>query len=630
MPTRTILLDDLDERARKEAAASRRFPVSISSESPVPRRDWQTGEMFDEILSHARGAVNLARAPLPVLEGHDRSKVNVGIVTNLKLDGGRLRGELVLGASQRAAELAEDVASGVVTGISIGYMIDVEERDEAKKRITARKWTPYEVSFTPVPADVTVGIGRSRMPAPLDTSRPTPAPSPAHREEIAPDENRAALAERERITTILDLAERHGLGDAFADDLITRGVPLDDARTRMLEALVTRSDASPHDSHTHFRDEGNFEALGGRVTAGDDYREDFHRAAIDSLLLRSGIRVEKPHAAARDLSGSLHDLARICLSRMGRSGSRARVFGESSGQALIRRAMTVADFTGILSGAVGAAIRNGYESEPSSHRQWVRVVPVADFHQQERPILGSAPSLETVSEHAEYTVGYLTDDLATYTIGTSGRIVSISWQSMTNDRFGAFLRIQPAMGMAARRAEADAVCGLFSLNSGAGPTMQDSVALWHSTHSNLVSSATFDAAQLALGRTALRKMQALNGGYMALVPRYLIVPPEKESTAEVLIANASRPAAGADKTVAQWIASLGLVVEPRLAATGVFLVADSAQIDSCELGVLDDNIGGPTVEENAEFVKDVLSWKVRHSFQAKWLDWRSSIKMIVT
>lgn len=109
------------------------------------------------------------------------------------------------------------------------------------------------------------------------------------------------------------------------------------------------------------------------------------------------------------------------------------------------------------------------------------------------------------------------------------------------------------------------------------------------------------------------------------------MPAEKETAGELLIANASRPAGGPDRTVGEWIGSLQLVVEPRLAATGVFLAADSAQIDTCELGLLEENFtGGPTLTEETEFKKDTIAWKVRHVFAAKFLDWRGMVRMVVT
>ena len=189
--------------------------------------------------------------------------------------------------------------------------------------------------------------------------------------------------------------------------------------------------------------------------------------------------------------------------------------------------------------------------------------------------------------------------------------------------------MQPALGQAARRLEADTVYALLALASGTGPTMQDGTVLFHADHANLVRSATFDATQLGAGRTLLRKQTALGGGHLSLVPRFLIVPAEKEQAAEVLLANASRRVT-VEKATAEWIANLELVVEPRLASTGVFLAADPAQIDTCELGLLEDNMSGPTIEEDQEFQRDEKLWKVRHVFGAKFLDWRGIVRMVVT
>jgi HK97 family phage prohead protease len=624
MLNRTITID-LTERERKAAAPSRRFPVSVSSETPVPRRDWQSGQVCNEVLSHAATAVDLSRAPLPLLEGHDSRTTNVGIVTSLRLDGGRLRGELVLGESQRARELAADIGAGIVTGLSVGYVIDAQERDEKAKRITARRWTPFEVSITPIPADLSVGINRSHaMDEPTTTT--TPAEPTTTRTEPSPE-----ATERQRAGDIVQLVERAHLPATFAHTLVTEGVTLERAREMVLNVLADRDAQVRTEQHIAVIPGGG-ERHDARspITPGSDFAEDFRAAAIDALLIRSGIAVAKPHAAARDVSASVYDLARLCLSRAGKPGS--RMFGgEMSRPDLLKRAATTSDYPLILSGALHAAIRNGYETEPASHRAWVRPVPVQDFRDQERPILGSAPALEAVPEHAEYKNGYFTEDSAKYAVAKYGKIVSLSWEILVNDNLGAFLRVQPALGQAARRLEADTIYALFALNGATGPTMQDTKALWHADHGNLVSvGAALSASQLGAGRALLRKQTALGGGYMSLVPRFLIVPPTQESAAELLLANAARPATGTDKTTGAWIASLELVVEPRLLDTTpfpVYLAADSAQVDTCELGLLEENMAGPTFEEERGFRIDDMSWRIRHVFGAKFLDWRGIVKV---
>jgi phage head maturation protease len=612
MQTRTITIE-LGERERKAAKDSKRFPASISSDTPITRRTWD-GE-WTEVLAHGRDAIDLSRAPLPLIEGHDRSRTNIGIVDGLRVEGGKLRGEVVFGSSARAVELAKDVADGIVRSLSVGYEILEQTRDEKKRRITATRWRPHECSVVATPADTTVGFGRSSTMDHEEQQTATTPPAPPTR-AAAPSAE--VLAERERISTIRGFVTRHHLGDAFADDLVTRGVPLADARALILERLAARDEQTRTEQHIRMEEP--------RITAGEDMAEDFHRAAVDSLLLRAGIRVEKPHAAARDVSASVYDLARTCLSRAGKSASRW-FGGEARGPELIKRAATTSDFPLILSGALHASVRNGYETEPSSHRAWVRTAPFVDFKEAERPILGSAPELEKVLEHGEYPQGALDEDSTKYRVAKYGKIVSLSWELLVNDNLGAFLRVQPALGQAARRKEADLVYAMFAENGGTGPTMQDGVALFHAaSHGNLVAAGAFDATLLGAGRTLLRKQTAVGGGYLSLVPRFLIVPPEREQAAEILLANASRRTT-AEKATAEWISSLELVVEPRLASSAVYLAADSAQIDTIELGLLEENMSGPTLEEDQEFVRDEKRWKVRHVFGAKALDWRGMVQM---
>ncbi|ADK85602.1 phage major capsid protein, HK97 family [Desulfarculus baarsii DSM 2075] len=140
------------ELGRKADEEARCIGASLSSEAPVARRGG------DEILEHTPEAVDLSRAPLPLLEGHDASRVNIGVVEDLRLAGGKLRGVLRFGATGRAKELWEDVKAGIVRGISIGYEVLETRNQPGGYRVV--RWRPLEVSLVAVPADGTVGIGR--------------------------------------------------------------------------------------------------------------------------------------------------------------------------------------------------------------------------------------------------------------------------------------------------------------------------------------------------------------------------------------------------------------------------------------------------------------------------------------
>ena len=124
--------------------------ATLSTEFPVRRYD---GE---EVLSHDPSAVDLSRAPLPLIVGHDGGKLPVGVVESLRIEGKSLKG--VLRFSKSATDIWEDVKDGILRNLSIGYQI--LERAKTKTGYVASKWMPYECSLVAAGADPAAGIGR--------------------------------------------------------------------------------------------------------------------------------------------------------------------------------------------------------------------------------------------------------------------------------------------------------------------------------------------------------------------------------------------------------------------------------------------------------------------------------------
>lgn len=143
---------------------------------------------------------DLSRAPLPFIESHDTSKVNIGIAESLRAEGDKLRCDVRLGNSARAKELADDIKSGVVTGVSIGYQITdpIEEGEREGLPVIRFAFTPHEISAVSVPADINAGFYRSK-----DSKMET-------------TENRARQdageAEKNRVDAIRAIADKHDLG----------------------------------------------------------------------------------------------------------------------------------------------------------------------------------------------------------------------------------------------------------------------------------------------------------------------------------------------------------------------------------------------------------------------------------
>lgn len=366
-----------------------------------------------------------------------------------------------------------------------------------------------------------------------------------------------------------------------------------------------------------------------RVSGGAAAGHDFVEAASDSLAIRAGIKIENPHAGVRDVHGmGLTDIARACVHRSGRS-----VDGSKPKGAIIKAALSTSDFPAILENTLGKALRGGFEAEPATHDAWTRKVLVPDFKPQSRVILGSAPALLPVLEGAEYTYGSMDEDKSVpYSVGKFGRLLQFTWEALSNDDLGAFLRTTQAMGQAAARAEADSIYATFGLNSGDGPTMQDSVNLFHATHNNLAASATsIDATALGAARVLLRRQTALGGGVLNLTPRFLLIAPEHEQNAEALLAAAARTLSQGsnNQLVPAWLAKLELVVEARLPATAFYLLTSPDSVDTLERAWIDED-NGPRIFEEDSFTVDAKSYKVRFAFGNRWLDWRGAVKVPIS
>lgn len=397
--------------------------------------------------------------------------------------------------------------------------------------------------------------------------------------------------------------------EALADPRLS----VENFRTKMLALLG--ADATPCGGR-----QGSIE---GGVFGGSD----FVVAAADAMAIRAGIHVQHPHPGARDVQGmSAAELMRVCISRAGRTLD----MGASSQKHLVKAAMSTSDFPAILENSFGKSLRSGFEAEPSTFETWTRKVLVRDFKPQSRVLLGSAPELLPVPELGEYQQGSMDEDKSVpYSVSKFGRLVGLSWEALINDDLGAFARVVQALGQAAARAEADAVYNTFAENSGAGPEMQDSINLFHASHSNLAASATdITADALSSARVLLRRQKAIGGGALNLVPRYLLVAPEQEQAAETLLAASVRALSqGANNALTpKWLASLELVVEARLSGDAFYVLADSGSIDTLERAWLEaDN--GPVIEQEDTFSTDARFYKARHVFASRWLDWRGAVKV---
>lgn len=221
---------------------TRTVPVTVSTDAPVDR-----GE-YVEILDHALGAVDLSRAPLPLLESHNALSLNIGIVEQLQTEGGRLRGVARFGQSERGEEVYKDVLAGVVRGVSIGYeLLDKGKPVEHPSgRALKFKFRPLEVSAVAIPADTKAGFFRSEYTnmQPQAQERDPSLPSRGERRQQQFEQASQVDAERERVNAINFLASRHNLRQ-LGDKHIRDGTSIEEFRGFVLDQLNSGERSRP-------------------------------------------------------------------------------------------------------------------------------------------------------------------------------------------------------------------------------------------------------------------------------------------------------------------------------------------------------------------------------------------------
>ena len=456
--------------------------------------------------------------------------------------------------------------------------------------------------------------GAAAPPAPAETRPVAPAAAPAENRSVETPTPEAIAAraqeiERERVTTIFGLADRLGLERSFAEDLIVRNVPLDEARRAILDKMAAAADSQRVFPHVSV-------PLGGR-----DERITRRDAVIDSLLHRyspSEVPLTEP---AREYRGmTLLELAREFLTSAG-----VNVRGMSRDEVATRALHSTSDFPNVLAAVTNKTLRKAYDVYPRTFLPFCRQVLATDFKAMYRVQIGEAPQLLKVNESGEFKRGTIAESKESYRIETYGRVVAITRQVLINDDLDAFTRIPAMYGTAIATLESDVVWSIVIVNA----AMADGVALFHADHNNLAGSGSaLNVTSVGEGRATMAKQTGLDKKTILNIrPTFLIVPSSLELAAEQLIAQNLIPAKTGD-VVPQSIRTLTPIAEPRLDAASLiawYLAANPSQIDTIEYAYLEGQEGA-YIETRNGFDVDGVEIKCRLDFGAKAIDWRGLFK----
>ena len=419
--------------------------------------------------------------------------------------------------------------------------------------------------------------------------------------------------ERARASDITALCRDFG---ADPTKYIREGTSVDNVRAAILENL--RKDHAPV-------------TTGIQVTQNDS--DKFRAAAVDALLLRGGLTVEKPASGAQELrTMRLRDMAIECLRLDGQEHGSVRTDDDTLFSHLARQFFNpTAAFPSILDQTLRKAYVAGYDMAGATFDQWTSIGSLPDFKESQAGYLaGTAGELKLVSENGELEADVPQDYLQpTRKLNTYGRQFTMSRTAFINDDIGYLTTIPARYAASARMTINNQVYGILTQN----PAIYDGVNLFHASHGNLITSGTdltVEAVQAAIIK--MRLTRDPSGNRINIMPRYLVVPVGYEFKAYAILSATTIVKSNTTES-GNPLANLGIEVISDVAlndaATGSavpwFLVADKNSVRSIQVDYLNGQ-SIPNIRRSEKAGQLGYVWDIFLDWGVSVIDYRGLVK----
>lgn len=587
---------------------SRTFEAVVATMTPVVRRDARGP--FNEILNPATLA---ASAGIPLLDSHKTDSVRdlLGRVVSTRVDGDRVIAKLQLSTASDTDPIAQRIADGSLTGVSIGYRVSGWAEStgaDGQRQKSPTAWTLTEVTLTTNPADPNArvrqqeALGATARPSettPTNRAAPTPSQTGVHMTDVI-ETTTEQDAERTRRSAIRTLVRSAGLSAETADDLIDQDATVDQAKAAVFDATQTRT--APV-IRTH--------------TAQNDDPAVITRRQADAVAVRMA-GGDCPDDARQYMGDSLLDMARDSLTRSGVSTR-----GLSADDVFTRAAHGTSDFPLVVSNAMGKVAADSYKAAESPLKQLGRQRVLRDFKPSTSIRLGEMGRLEEIAESGEIKATSRAESGESMSLKTFARAINVSRNLLVNDDLNLLGDMTAAFGEAAAQTEADEMVALLTSN----PNLSDGTPVFDASRGNFANpgASLYDAgagqSALSAARKAMRAYKGLDGKTLLNVtPKYLVVGPDTETYAEQLLATLY-PATTDDVNV--FGAKLSLLVEPRITDDRWFVFADPARVASLVYGYL-ASAQGVQIQRADAWSTLGIKYRAFLDFGTGWADWRGA------
>ena len=272
-----------------DLAPAARFELVFTTGAPVRRYDWANGRYYIEQLDVSAEAINTDRLErgAPLLNSHSAWTLEdqIGVCDQPIIANGEGIVQSQLSRRESVRGIVQDLEDRVIRNVSVGYVRDAIEMISPTEALgmwvyRVTRWTPLEVSLTPIPADmdsqvrsvngrlqdaagheirsypcqiteIPPTVGTTAATLPTEGTRTMPnrnaeggAPATTEPTQIpAASAAPAAPVADTRAADIADLCARHGVPQ-LAAGMIRSGTSTADAGLQVLAELARRDAAS--------------------------------------------------------------------------------------------------------------------------------------------------------------------------------------------------------------------------------------------------------------------------------------------------------------------------------------------------------------------------------------------------
>ncbi len=626
MPRRKLERSKLTERGIERRAAIdrsaideelRKVSILISTETPLRRTDWWSGEKYDEVLLHGEENVDLTRAAtakLRYMHGSGKyGELPIGRLENVRLENRELRADAIFSEANPDAEMLwRMVLEGTLTEISVGgkkQEVRITERDGDVPLVEVTRWEFQEASLVDIGADPAAGIGRNlensegetmdkieELKRQLAALRKDGADSETIQRKL--DDIARAMEEfgmtMEQIKKENEDLKRRGEIEKLA--AAHSGLIGEDELNRFLnDETKTSDDLARHLldlKSSQDRDPG----FQRGVQVGDEKKsEQIMRAAADALVMRSGVKLENAHPDhGMFMSANLSDIMRAVTGYMGYDR-----------EEMIKRAMSTSDFPVLLGGVANRVLSAAYAEAEGTFDMWTAATELPDFKTRtEASRTRLAGRLRKLAEYGETKKKESKEEGESWRLYSYGDEVTLSREMIINDDLGAFTDLVRDFAAMAKRTANGLVYDLLQKKGDfSGYKMSDGKPIFDASHNNVdTTGAAPSIDTLSAGRTKMRRQKDAAGTALNINPSYIIAAPENETLIKQLLTSETAMGQSNAGVANPFRGSLTPIVDAELDAAPWYLAANRRTI---KVGYLAGTNRQPIVAEKERTLRHV-------------------------